>query len=81
MCAQETGGSANLSSHARLPESQESREFRLPGGLPTWVEGTGAKEEEVSDGWGLSQGPGHGATGSRPAVQAPSGTVEKGTWP
>lgn len=33
-----------------LPESQESREFRLPGGHPTWVEGTGAKEEKVSDG-------------------------------
>jgi hypothetical protein len=32
-----------------LPESQERREFRLPGGHPTWVEGTGAKEEEVSD--------------------------------
>lgn len=47
-----------FSSHALLPESQESREFRLPGGHPTRVEGTGAKEEKVSDGWG-----GHRATG------------------
>ena len=51
MQAQATGGSANFSSHAMLPESQESREFRLPSGHPTWVEGTGAKEEKVSDGW------------------------------
>lgn len=50
MWAQAIGGSANFSSHAVLPESQESREFRLPGGHPTWVEGTGAKEEKVSDG-------------------------------
>lgn len=38
------------SSRASLPESQESREFRLPGGHPTRVEGTGAKEEKVSGG-------------------------------
>ena len=47
------------SSHALLPESQESREFRLPGGHPTRAEGTGAKEEKVSDGCG-----GHRATGT-----------------
>lgn len=40
-----------FSSHAMLPGSQESREFCLPGGHPTWVEGTGAKEEKVSAGW------------------------------
>lgn len=76
--AQATGGSANFSSHAMLPESQESREFRLPGGHPTWVEGTGAKEEKVSDGWGPGQGAGYGARGkgwrSRPAVKAPLGS-------
>lgn len=53
MWAQAIDGSANFSSHAMLPESQESREFRLPGGHPTWVEGTGAKEEKVSDGEGV----------------------------
>lgn len=43
----------------QLPASQESKEFRLPGGHPTWAEGTGAKEEKVSDGWG--QKAGHGS--------------------
>ena len=61
MWAQATGGSAEFSSHAMLPESQESREFRLPGGHPTWVEGTGAKEEKVSGGRGPGQEAGHGA--------------------
>lgn len=40
----------NILRHAMLPESQESREFCLPGGHPTWDEGTGAKEEKVSAG-------------------------------
>lgn len=48
-----------FSSHAMLPESRESSEFRLPGGHLTRVEGTGAKEEKVSDGWG-----GRGAIGT-----------------
>lgn len=38
-----------LLAHATLPESQDSSEFRLPSGHPAWVEGTGAREEEVSD--------------------------------
>lgn len=50
-------------SHAMLPGSQESREFCLPGGHPTWDEGTGAKEEKVSAGYGPGQEAGHGATG------------------
>lgn len=63
MWAQATGGSTNFSSHAVLPESQDSREFRWPGGHPTWVEGTGAKEEKVSDGEGEEAE--HGPTGTR----------------
>lgn len=64
--------------HAMLPGSQESRELCLPGGHPTWDEGTGAKEEKVSAGWGPGQEAGHGAIGmgwrSRPAIQAPLGS-------
>lgn len=85
MWAQATGGSANFPSHGKLPESQESREVRLPGRPPAWVEGTGAKEETVSDGWVPRQEAGHGPTGigwrSIPVVQLPRagrGHSEKG---
>lgn len=38
-----------LLQHARLPESQESTEFSLPGEHPACTGGAGATEEEVSD--------------------------------
>lgn len=44
-----------LLQHASLPESQESREFSLPGEHPASTGGAGATEEEVSDLGGVTR--------------------------